>query len=165
MSNIVDIEIQRHCKGYARIRIDHLEFETRHDPDDRHVERLLNIFRLQGCHREDSAHVIPVVVEENFSATSELHTMNEPALSQTCSRARPACFAPHVRVLCLRGKHRVTAARKFLNLSDQWWTARVFVSCKWRERLFLSVGFDHGMQLFLFTPGSTFAMGYLTRQN
>jgi hypothetical protein len=34
------------------------------------------------------------------------------------------------KVLCLHGKHRICAARKFLGLSERWWIAKIFDSGK-----------------------------------
>lgn len=34
------------------------------------------------------------------------------------------------KVVCIHGKHRIHAARRFLPVSDQWWIAKVFDSGK-----------------------------------
>lgn len=120
MTNNIYAEIVRHFRGYARVNIDNLEFHSVRDLDDQNVDRLLGIFRLCGCQRDDPANAVPVVVEDQTLSDFS------PALSQTTIGARTVPLSGTVKLQCLHGRHRISAARRFLAASDNWWTVKVF---------------------------------------
>ena len=120
MANNIYAEIERHSKGYARVSINKLEFHSARDLDDKNVDRLLGIFRLRGCQRDDPANAVPAVVEDQTLADISL------ALSQTGIGARTVPLSGTVELQCLHGRHRISAARRFLPASDKWWTVKVF---------------------------------------
>jgi hypothetical protein len=120
MANNIYAEIERHCKGYARVNINNLEFHSARDLDDQNVDRLLGIFRLRGCQRDDPANAVPVVVEDQTLADIS------SALSQNPIGARTVPLSGTVKLQCLHGRHRISAARRFLPASDKWWTVKVF---------------------------------------
>ncbi|EGP82388.1 uncharacterized protein MYCGRDRAFT_51649 [Zymoseptoria tritici IPO323] len=123
----VHTQIERHFKGFARVRLDHITFDSGRELDDRNVERLLGIFKLQGCQREEPGHSIPVLVDKDTLAAALAHEGSPPRiLHQTSVEAEPLLFPSAITLTSLHGKHRVHAARKFLLPVDQWWTVKVF---------------------------------------
>ena len=66
MSNNIYAQLDDHCRGYARIRLDDIEFDSRRDLDSRNVKRLLGIFK-RNCERENLGNAISVVVKKGNS--------------------------------------------------------------------------------------------------
>ena len=128
MSNNIYIEIDDHLKGYARVKLDHIEFETCRDLDERNVKRLLKNFRLQGCRREDPANAIPVVVGGDLMSK----VLMQQGLHSLTLRSFVPTQLPYITgpVICLHGKHRIFAAQSFLRETDRWWTVKVFDSSR-----------------------------------
>lgn len=136
MATDVYAQVQHHFKGYARVNLDHVEFDSGRDLDDRNVKRLLGIFSLQGCRREDPTHAIPVVVEKKDLVAALAHENSHlSVLHQSSVEAQLLFFTANVELTCFHGKHRIYAARKFLRPSDQWWTVRIFDSGKEKKDL------------------------------
>ena len=128
MSTGVHAEIEDHLTGYARVKLNDVEFDTGRDLDDRNVKRLINIFKLQGCRREDPANAIPIVVgKELLAEVLARHGLHALTLRSFVPAQLPCITA---KVICLHGKHRICASREFLEGSDQWWTVKVFDSSR-----------------------------------
>lgn len=68
MSLTVQAEIHDRFEGFARIRLSDIEFNTAQDLDERHVARLEEIYKAEGCRRDDPANAIPVVLRTNVIA-------------------------------------------------------------------------------------------------
>ena len=52
MSADVHAEIDNHLKGYARVKLNDIEFDTGRDLDDGNVRRLISIFSLQSLTKQ-----------------------------------------------------------------------------------------------------------------
>lgn len=123
--------------GYAKLSFNTLNFE--HDKftskhrkaDEKKVLRLLGIFKLQGCDREDEEHCIVALVDP-----AELDEGSLLSLRQSIS-LRDAKTLRLPSALCLNGIHRVRAAERFLDRNDRWWPCRLFhhrssaIRCHW----------------------------------
>lgn len=121
-----DAQLDRHFQGYARVKLDNIDFDSGRDLDDRNVNRLIDIFKSQGCKRESTANAISVLVQRS-------------AIEEALARQGSSSLAVHsivpaqlpylnAKVLCLQGKHRIHAARKVLPYGDWWWTVKIFDS-------------------------------------
>lgn len=128
MSTDIYVELDRHCRGFARIKLDNIDFDSGRDLDDQKVNRLVKVFELepQGCERASLANAIPVIVGKDILAnlfppghlySTTLHSLVPDQLPWLSTR-----------VICLHGKHRIHAARKFLRIHDRWWTVKIFDS-------------------------------------
>ena len=92
--------------------------------DPKNVNRLLEIYRLEGCHRFDLKHRIPALIDkltldralQKSSVTpSTLNSVEEPQLLD---------FGRGI--VYLHGRHRLEAAKTFLEADDKWWVVDLF---------------------------------------
>ena len=126
-------------QGTVRVSLQHLVF----DPDllgrpkqqflqSKNVERLRNIFAIEGCHRLEPTHRIAALIsrqelqllerDSNLSQTALLHS-NADAESDL-----PMLIMPTgMRLRVLHGQHRLEAARKFLPSKDAWWAVDLYL--------------------------------------
>lgn len=104
-------------RGYARVPITTLSFDTGRKEDVKRTNRLEEIFRSpRGCQNDDPANVINVVLDSNVDMT----------LSESTADA-PFADARHAEALtCLHGRHRVLAGRRTLSARDRSWIAAVY---------------------------------------
>lgn len=51
-------ELDRYCRGFARIKLDDIEFDSGRELDNGNVRRLVKIFQLRSCDRRLS--LIPI---------------------------------------------------------------------------------------------------------
>lgn len=126
-------EKQNHFVGCAKVHLKHLTFDLNGSQpadltiDPKNVERLIQVFKLEGCLRLDLAHHIPAVINAQFLRESLRHSQipetslygrqNPPALS----------FPDNTYLLCLHGKHRIAAAKNILLPGDMWWTVDLYL--------------------------------------
>ena len=124
MATDANAELDRHFQGYARVKLENIDFDSGRDLDDRQVKRLLHIFKQQGCQREDTTNAISILVAKTASGNGPTQQDSSGSGVHSVVSAQ----LPHLnsKVLCLHGKHRIYAARKFLKNDDRWWTAKVF---------------------------------------
>lgn len=132
-SHIADDDVPNlHFQGFARVNLTALEFSSapsarsaEHRPiSDKGVDRLLRIFRTEGCKREDENHFITGWVRnEQLEGVASgrdgcLRTVPPIAWEDVpCLDVRP--------IQCLNGLHRIHAAKKYLNGGDRWWVIRL----------------------------------------
>lgn len=117
MQGEVEEHVQSFLRGYARVSIRALQFDSGRAADERIVERLVDIFRSsQGCLNDDPKHIIQVVLERNAALP----------LSDTISDAPILGGSGDHSFVCLHGKHRVLAGRRILPARRQWWLAQVY---------------------------------------
>ncbi|KAL9129890.1 MAG: hypothetical protein Q9217_001790 [Psora testacea] len=98
--------------GHARVKIDKLVY-TDNDVrqfDPRNKDRLVSIFRFQGCCRDDAVHRVPALIEPEL-----YHEADGNGFLDLSTPVR-----------CLHGRHRLEAAKEFLPVGDQWWTVDFF---------------------------------------
>ena len=114
MSTNIYAQLDEHFRGYARIRLDDIEFESGRDLDSRNIRRLLGKFKRK-CERENPGNAIPVVVKEDILANLSQRDLHPETIHSLVPDELPYL---ETKVLCLHGKHRIYAARKFLSHSD-----------------------------------------------
>lgn len=116
-------------RGYARVALDDLTFPDAdnllHRPvSTSNVDRLLHIFRLEGCRRDDINNVVDGIIDETSLTTSLLSqnaTLPDQHLGSDGKIPWLSCS-----VQCLTGLHRIHAADIFLDSNDKWWIVRLF---------------------------------------
>lgn len=116
--------------GSAKIKLQHLSFTQAQDraPDEKNDKFLLDTFRRNGCDQLDPVHRIAATVDEavfrmalsHDNLTSDLLQGRDPADLPMLSL--PDGF----RVQCLRGAHRIRAARGVLAQDQQWWIVDLY---------------------------------------
>ena len=126
-SHIADDDVPNlHFQGFARVNLTALEFSSapsarsaEHRPiSDKGVDRLLRIFRTEGCKREDENHFITGWVRnEQLEGVASgrdgcLRTVPPVAWEDVpCLDVRPIQY--------LNSLHRIHAAKKYLNGGDR----------------------------------------------
>ena len=116
--------IEEHFWGYAQMSIADIDFP--HDAKDEvGINRIIESFQAQGCHHDLSTYAAVIMMDRKAC-------MNNPMIhfDPDSSSIGRIILDPDIRVLCLHGKLRMLAAKRFLPLADQWWTVRVFDSGK-----------------------------------
>lgn len=117
-------QLDRHFQGYARVKLEDVNFDSGRDLDGQNVDRLIGIFQLQGCERENTANAISVLVEKG--ALRNVLTQQGSLSSGLHSIIPDQLPFLNTKVLCLQGKHRICAARTLLRHPNRWWTAKIF---------------------------------------
>ena len=124
MSTDTYAQLDCHFQGYARVKLEDIDFNSGRELDGQNVKRLVGIFKLQGCVRENTANAISVLVERG--ALGNVRTQQGSPSSAVHSIIPTRLPYLNTKVLCLQGKHRICAARKFLHHTNRWWTVKVF---------------------------------------
>jgi hypothetical protein len=96
--------------------------------DEKNVARLQEIYRLEGCKRDNPENNVPVLVAENvLSATlhhsgltvEDLHKVGQPPQLN---------LAGSTKLKCLHGRHRLEAAQRYLKRTEnKWWIVDIFI--------------------------------------
>ena len=124
-------EKKSHFRGSALINLKHLTFENDQVPgtrplDQRNVARLIQIFELEGCRRLEPEHHVPAVIsEKTFRDALKRSKVSEEVLLQH-DKPPQLRFDDAVRLTCLHGKHRLTAADEFLLPGDKLWVVDLY---------------------------------------
>lgn len=128
-------------RGLARVDLAKLNFEYalsqgHRNLEQRNVKRLLGIFRTHGCERYESANFVKARVDAgSLDAALTSQGFRLPQQPPDSWQAIPILQVSSID--CLNGLHRVLAARKYLDLNDQWWIARLYTEGWVFEAFFL----------------------------
>lgn len=127
-------------RGTARISLEALHFkgERRREPDpcaiQRKVERLREIFRIQGCLRLPPEHQI----EARISLDIFEDAVQQSNVDRSHLLKPPDGVPPHLafplgfHLDCVSGQHRIEAAKQFLKGRDRWWTVQLYTRGTWK---------------------------------
>ncbi|KAL4772407.1 hypothetical protein BDW60DRAFT_187162, partial [Aspergillus nidulans var. acristatus] len=114
-------------RGHAKIGLEHLVFQkTMRAFDQGNVDRLVRIFKLEGCLREESGNEIAAVINDAVlqDALSQSGISQQELLNAS---ETPWLFLPKdIRLVCLYGKHRIHAARQALEPGNRWWRIALY---------------------------------------
>ena len=117
------LEKAKHFIGRAKVELKNLYFPPRNrceDVDERKKGRLLSIFALEGCLRNDPDHYIPALINQEILDTA-LHRSGLD-LQDLNTKDEPPCLDfQDLQINCLHGQHRIEAAKIFLSPFDEWW--------------------------------------------
>ena len=144
--------MESHFKGYARIRLDSLLFESGRLTNDKNIKRLLCIFHTEGCHQYDPIHSIPVIMNEEVLARAlHMKGLNSSVLYTSATSSSRLDLPSGVKITCLHGKHRVQAGIIFLKPLHQWWNVRIYDEGKQeRDSRFVGALAYHQASLYMF---------------
>lgn len=108
--------------GSFKIWLHHLQPEDQQtnprQTDPKNIARLLNVYRIEGCHRLKPQHRVPVLIAGDLVPSTDLSSGSEP-------RGFIDLAGTEVLVY-LHGHHRLEAAKRFLQPSDAWWVADLY---------------------------------------
>ncbi|KAL9082764.1 MAG: hypothetical protein Q9165_008786 [Trypethelium subeluteriae] len=136
------VEKQSRYRGRAKVKLHDLMFEPEtvqgaRTLDWSNVQRLVHIFQTEGCHRLETEHFVPVVLslDQLVRARGNAGVAEDELLIRT--RVPPLlCFDRPL--LCLHGRHRIEAARRFLTPVDSWWGVEFYLE-ELSEKLILQL--------------------------
>ncbi|KAI9768256.1 MAG: hypothetical protein M1840_005086 [Geoglossum simile] len=122
---------QAYFCGNAKVGLNHLNFDTTQSLfNQSNVSRLVKIFKDEDCLRLEPDHYIPAVIDmsqlENALRQSQV---SQADLLRSFQTEPPKLLFPNGFTLtCLRGQHRIAAAREFLPPGEyhQWWTVEIY---------------------------------------
>ena len=130
------MEIEREKRaafyGRAKVALSNLRFEDAYihgtrPLDSSNVDRLAEIFELEGCLRLDPDHYVPAIINQN-AFTKALQISGLPQGLPTSSSDEPQWLSldPQSYLTCLHGRHWLAAARRFLGPSESWWVVDIY---------------------------------------
>lgn len=106
--------------GSFRIPLDKLEYEklpnNPRQRDGKNVTRLLDVFCVEGCQPREPENHVPALI-----SCSALPQASRPGGVNGSVFKEPQWFIPESPLRVLHGRHRLEAARKFLERADRWW--------------------------------------------
>lgn len=123
-------------RGKARVMLEVLQFapESMRDINKKNVERLKDIFEVEGCLRmEPERHVPAVVSLAALTRAIEFTASPQVSLDKLLDNPKELPpllkFPPNVHIECLSGKHRIQAAKECTRLgpSEKWWIVDLYL--------------------------------------
>lgn len=125
--------------GIARVDLDQISFDDALKYNGNHrklyekdLERMLGIFTLEGCVRDEEHNFIEgLITEEHFD-----DSLADAAISKELFESRSRLplqdidDVPRLRlcesIQCNDGLHRISAAKRFLDNNDRWWVVKLY---------------------------------------
>lgn len=121
-------------RGAACISLDALQFceDDVRTLDAKNVERLVDVFRREGCQRQPIRnHVLGLITESCLDIALETSRISASSLLTPRSDNYPHLRLPSdTRLVCLHAKHRIQAGREFLPARDKWWIVDLYLEGK-----------------------------------
>jgi len=109
--------LRNYFLGNAQVQLQNVDFAPGvRDFDKANVDRLVNIFRLEGCQRDDPTHFVPGLIAREHLGPEWQQLLEPQRLSLPTS----------VVMRCLHGKHRILAAKEVLPPHEQWWNVALY---------------------------------------
>lgn len=94
--------------------------------DFKNVQRLITVFKLEGCLRLDPDNHVPVLISRE-TLNLLLSSLRGTEARLTNWDEQLLFFEPTSPLTILHGRHRLEAARKFLRHNDKWWAVDLLV--------------------------------------
>jgi hypothetical protein len=118
--------------GTVRIRLDKIFFPDDISLKDENVNRLIHIFRFQGCLRlEPENHLSALIDSATLDHYLHRSSLTRDQLRQVSSGTPLELVLPANRVLsCQQGQSRIAAAKALLQGEDCWWTVDLYLKGK-----------------------------------
>ncbi|CAL8575817.1 hypothetical protein XPA_001720 [Xanthoria parietina] len=117
-------EKQKAYLGSIKYPLSYLEEESAavnpRQTDPKNIQRLLNIFRLEGCCRLEPRNRVPVLISEPQYERLINQLPDKGVQLRDCNVEPPETTWAE-KLVCLHGKHRLEAARHYLGSGQKWW--------------------------------------------
>ena len=109
------------------LNFNHRASNERRPPSIANIDRIVEIFNIEGCKREEHDHFVRALVDKKqLEATLAEKRQILPLQPQRVEEI------PHLNIVvdCLDGYHRIEAGKRYLSENDRWWVVRLFSSGK-----------------------------------
>ena len=120
------VEKQSKFFGSTKIHLKHLYFHffgtqisTELTLIPKNLERLTQIFKLEGCLRLDLEYYIPAIISNEMLANSFRQSHVHPKDLRRRGSPPSLEFPDGTTILCLHGKHRIYTAKNILLLGNK----------------------------------------------
>lgn len=123
-SRQINAEISSKFQGTAKISLDCLLFQPEGESNEEKTNRLVEIFRREGCDRLNERHAIPGNITADLFSES-LRQSNLTTIDLRSPEPPILSLPTGAYVRCFYGKHRVEALRRLKHLSP-WWTVKLY---------------------------------------
>ena len=109
-----------------RLRYESITVDPR-QLDPKNVDRLLGVFKLEGCRRlEPQSHIPALISRAALHSLLERIPGGQSSLSPRGKEKTPIQVEPRDYLTCLQGRHRIEAAKKYLHPDDKWWVVDLY---------------------------------------
>lgn len=123
-SQQLNAEISSKFLGTARVSLDCLLFNLDGESNEEKANRLVEIFKREGCDRLNDSYAIPgAIAAESLSAS--LHQSNLTAADLRSPEPPFLRLPMDTYVRCFYGRHCVEALRRLKRISP-WWTVKLY---------------------------------------
>ncbi|KAI1202223.1 hypothetical protein F5X97DRAFT_255551 [Nemania serpens] len=169
-SRQINAEISSKFQGTAKISLDCLLFQPEGESNEEKTNRLVEIFRREGCDRLNERHAIPGNITADLFSES-LRQSNLTTIDLRSPEPPILSLPTGAYVRCFYGKHRVEALRRLKHLSP-WWTVKLYAdlspkAVEWLAEDFANEGrFSDGyivVKINSYLPGSIEASRWWSR--
>jgi hypothetical protein len=114
-------------KGYARLRIQYLDFDPSRHTYNKKVDDLIAQFETVGCHNDDISHAVPVLISENLlDEALETAGLAQSSLYNLGNGCELLNLREHTRLKCIYGRHRIRAAQRHLCEVERSWVVKLY---------------------------------------
>jgi len=112
--------------GSANIRLDRLHFPNQSSRNvvDKRVDSLVGLFRESYSPSKPCNHIIAIIHQEDLRTALQTSKIASGALRD--GTYPELCFQPQYRLHCLRGQHRVRAAKRLFGTKNTYWTVDLY---------------------------------------
>ena len=121
---VVFYEKQRAYLGAIKYPLQYLEVEddsvNPRQTDPKNIKRLLSIFKLEGCCRLEPRNRVPVLISVAQYERLIERLPERGSTLKNCTIEPPESTLAE-KLVCLHGKHRLEAARRYLGSGQRWW--------------------------------------------
>ncbi|PWY96042.1 hypothetical protein BO94DRAFT_601220 [Aspergillus sclerotioniger CBS 115572] len=119
----------RYFRGYAKIELRHLAFEDMsvmgsREVDMKNVERLVEIFKIEGCGHLEPEHRVAVIIDAQTLAQAMSYSMATDEMLLKELDPPSLRFNRDVQLLCPYGKHRLLAAKAY---GEKCWLVELYL--------------------------------------
>lgn len=122
--------------GRAKVQISNLDFDrVVQIHEKRHVEKLVDVFREEGCHRLDPWNHVPVIVSRTLLSQS-LQTSGV-SHDDLMKEGEPAALEFSVDLPLLHGRRRLLAAEAEDCLWNKWWVVEMYSDGRFVDALLM----------------------------
>lgn len=123
---------QKYFLGTAKVDIDAFSFDSflPRDLNLQNSERLLSVYELTGCSQLDTANRVPALIADNdfTEAVARADSTVEKARHHDHLQWPTLSLPADAKIECLRGKHRIEAAKLYLRSGFRWWSVDFYSS-------------------------------------
>ena len=121
---------QAHYLGKARVKLHNLTFDEEAEGcrplNVKNVQRLAEIYESEGCRNLDPNNAVSALISDDMLANILRASGRQQSslIEQSIPPLLP--LDEHNKLLCLNGRHRITAGLQFLDPVERWWLVYLY---------------------------------------